>query len=89
LDAKNRIKQLEAERDGLRRQLDILLKPAETQFCRLHIISFQEARDKGFNYPRNTLHVGIDYRDNSVMLILPEKEPETVNKPDTQHKGDK
>ena len=89
MDLKTKIKQLEAERDGLRKQLDILLKPAETQFCRLHVISFQKARDEGFNYPRNTLHIGIDYRDNSVLLILPEKEPESLKKPDSQPKGDK
>jgi len=78
---------LEAQRDALQKQLDFLNKPPDARPCHLVRVSFDDATKKGFDYPTNTLHVGIDYRDNAVLLIVPVKVAETVKNPQPDSKA--
>ncbi len=77
MDDKNKVKMLEQQlkvKDRVIADLQkILMERDKPRPCYLKKIA-NEVAEEGFDYPMNCLNIWVDYRDGSVMMILPKKE---------------
>lgn len=86
MDDKKKIKMLEARNESLQKTIDQLTKPPEITRVYVKKITFEEAL-KGFDYPGDTKHIWVDYRDGGVLLILPVKQADNVKSPKAEGTG--